>query len=162
MIHEIIPLPQEATTLALLIGLVAVFYIAYKLMEMVFQTIAMSIVSGAFYTAFSFMFLGGIPGYINILMFSLLGSALYIAFTMLESAYTISKHLIKIPVTIIDAVLYPIKKLYSALKAEMEKSNDSEKKKKQKEQQQETEDENSEEKDAKEVVIDKVKEEDEN
>jgi hypothetical protein len=121
MIHEAIPLPQEVTTLALLVGLVAVFYIAYKLMEMVFQTITMSILSGAFYTAFSYLFLGGIPGFVDILMFSLLGSVLYIVFTLLESAYTVSKHLVKIPVAILEAILYPVKKLYSALKAEIEK-----------------------------------------
>lgn len=166
MIHETIPLPTEVTTLALLVGLVAVFYIAYKLMEMVFQTITMSILSGAFYTAFSLLFLGGIPGFVDILMFSLLGSVLYIVFTLLESAYTVSKHLVKIPVAIIDAILYPIKKLYNALKAEMEKerssSSDDGGNGSQKSPSQDGDDDDSDDgKGTKEVVIDKVNQEDE-
>ncbi len=168
MIHEAIPLPPEATTLALLVGLVAVFYIAYKLMEMVFQTITMSILSGAFYTAFSFLFLGGIPGLVDILMFSLLGSVLYIVFTLLESAYTVSKHLVKIPVAILEAILYPVKKLYSALKAEMEKertsnSNGEDDSQDSTPQEGGGDDDNSDGgKGTKEVVIDKVSQEDEN
>lgn len=167
MIHESIPLPQEVTTLALLVGLVAVFYIAYKLMEMVFQTITMSILSGAFYTAFSYLFLGGIPGFVDILMFSLLGSVLYIVFTLLESAYTVSKHLVKIPVAILEAVLYPIKKLYSALKAEMEKdkssSNGEDDSQDSTPQEDGGDDDSSDDgKGTKEVVIDKVSQEDEN
>ncbi len=168
MIHETIPLPTEVTTLALLVGLVAVFYIAYKLMEMVFQTITISILSGAFYTAFSFLFLGGIPGFVDILMFSLLGSVLYIVFTLLESAYTVSKHLVKIPVAIIDAVLYPIKKLYSALKAEMKKDrNNSEDEDGSddpapKQSGDDSDSDDDEGKGTKEVVIDKVSQEDEN
>lgn len=167
MIHESIPLPQEVTTLALLVGLVAVFYIAYKLMEMVFQTITMSILSGAFYTAFSYLFLGGIPGFVDILMFSLLGSVLYIVFTLLESAYTVSKHLVKIPVAILEAVLYPIKKLYSALKAEMEKykssSNGEDDSQDSTPQEDGGDDDDSDDgKGTKEVVIDKVSQEDDN
>jgi hypothetical protein len=164
MIHEAIPLPQEVTTLALLVGLVAVFYIAYKLMEMVFQTITMSILSGAFYTAFSYLFLGGIPGFVDILMFSLLGSVLYIVFTLLESAYTVSKHLVKIPVAILEAILYPVKKLYSALKAEIEKdrskSNDGGSENSDS-QDNGDDDDPDDGKGTKEVVIDKVSQEDE-
>lgn len=165
MIHETIPLPQEVTALALLVALVAVFFIAYKLMEMVFQTITISIMSGAFYAAFSYLFLGGIPSIMDILMFALLGSVLYIVFTLLESAYTVSKHLIKIPVIIIEAVLYPIKKFYKALKAEME--NQREKKQTTENTTTHKDDGNTEEeseeddKGTKEVVIDKVRQEDE-
>ncbi|MFT4868823.1 MAG: hypothetical protein ACI83Q_000436 [Colwellia polaris] len=159
MIHETLPLPQEITTLALLVGLVAVFYIAYKLMEMVFQTITISIMSGGFYAAFSYLFLGGLPSLMDILFFALLGSVLYIVFTLLESAYTVSKHLVKIPVAVIEIVLYPAKKLYNALKKELEKS-----KQKNSEDQQESSSGNksdNENKGTKEVVIDKVNQEDE-
>lgn len=158
MIHQTIPLPQELTTIALLLGLVAVFYVAYKLMEMVFQTIIISIMSGGFYTAFSFLFLEGIPPFIDILMFALLGSVLYIIFTLLESAYTVSKHLIKIPIMIIEAVLYPIKKLYNALKKELEKKKE-QKVDLDKADQDSSDDQND--KDTKEVVIDKVQQDDE-
>lgn len=160
MIHESIPLPQELTTLALLIGLVAVFYIAYKLMEMVFQTITISIMSGGFYAAFSYLFLGGFPGLMDILFFSLLGSVLYIVFTLLESAYTVSKHVVKIPVAIIEAILYPIKKLYAALKKEMQKEREKNEKTSS-ENSSNAEDQSSEDKDTKEVVIDKVQQDDE-
>lgn len=164
MIHETIPLPQEVTTLAILVALVAVFFIAYKLMEMVFQTITISVMSGGFYAAFSYLFLGGLPQLMDILMFALLGSVLYIVFTLLESAYTVSKHLIKIPVMMIEAVLYPIKKLYNALKTEIEKEREKSKtesttSKEKKDSSSGNEDEDD--KDTKEVVIDKVRKEDE-
>lgn len=164
MIHETLPLPQELTTFALLVGLVAVFYIAYKLMEMVFQTITISIMSGGFYAAFSALFLGGIPtgwgGLMDVLFFSLLGSALYIVFTLLESAYTVSKHLVKIPVAIIEAVLYPIKKLYGALKKELEKEREKTETSNKKEDSS-SDSSSDEDKDTKEVVIDKVQQDDE-
>lgn len=165
MIHETIPLPQEVTTLALLVALVAVFFIAYKLMEMVFQTITISVMSGGFYAAFSYLFLGGLPSIMDILLFALLGSVLYIVFTLLESAYTVSKHLVKIPVMVIEAVLYPIKKSYKALKAEMEKERESKNETTENagsnnDHSKDGED-DGEDKDTKEVVIDKVRQEDE-
>jgi hypothetical protein len=160
MIHETIPLPQEVTTLALLVALVAVFY---KLMEMVFQTITISVMSGGFYAAFSYLFLGGLPSIMDILLFALLGSVLYIVFTLLESAYTVSKHLVKIPVMILEAVLYPIKKLYKALKAELEKERETKSKtgKTSNDQEGGSSDDDEDDKGTKEVVIDKVQQEDE-
>lgn len=162
MIHETIPLPQELTTLALLVALVAVFFVAYKLMEMVFQTIIISVMSGGFYAAFSYLFLGGLPAIMDVLMFALLGSVLYIVFTLLESAYTVSKHLVKIPVMAMEAVLYPIKKLYNALKKELEKERETTSKAETSSNNQGGESSKDEDdKDTKEVVIDKVQQEDE-
>jgi hypothetical protein len=83
--------------------LIAAFVVAFKIMEMVFETILVSILSGAFYIGLSFI-LDYSFSLNNMLLFAFLGSTLYMLYSFLASAYTIFSKLIGIPYSILASL----------------------------------------------------------
>lgn len=148
MVLEAVPAPYD--TVILMGLLVIAFYLAFKIMSMVFETILISVLSGAFYGAFTYLVYNQVPGLNNILLFAFLGATLYMGYTFLESAYKTVTVLISVPVKILKMAVKPFEKLYSRMK---------EKRKRRKIKQEASS--SNEEKDVKEVVLDKVQEEDE-
>lgn len=93
---------SELPTLVLIILLVSAFVVAFKIMEMVFETIMVSALSGVFYIGLAYVF--GSPLTLDkILLFAFLGSTLYMLYSFLASAYTIFSKLIGIPYRLIKA-----------------------------------------------------------
>ncbi|WEL23521.1 hypothetical protein [Candidatus Nanohalovita haloferacivicina] len=137
-------LPQEYSTVILLVLLLAAFIAAFKLMEMVFETIMVSVLSAGTYIAFTQLVYGTMPGLNDILLFAFAGASLYVGYTVLASAYGIAETLISIPYRILKHIYSGIKKLVGAIR---EKSSEKKKAKKQAESDREV----------KEVVLDKMK-----
>jgi len=164
MIETVLELP----TLALLALLILAFVVAFKLLEMVFETIMVSVLSGAFYLGLVFIF--SYPLTIDrVLLFAFLGSALYMSYSILASAYTIFSKVIGIPYKLIKATLR-----YSSAAASKKRKKDWEEKMKRYSEKMElyadkveakaersANEQKEESRDVKEVVLDKVKDEDE-
>lgn len=143
--------PPPYDTLVLIILLVAAFVLAFRVMEMVFETLLVSALSAVFYGVYTYIFYSSVPKLNNVILFAFLGASLYMGYHFLESAYRVVSLAVKVPVKIFGWIMIPVKKSYRWLKSEIHDyrktdpvpgpaSND--------------------EKDVKEVVLDKVKDED--
>lgn len=150
MIHETIQsLPQGATSIILITLLISILVIAYKVMEMVFETVTIAAFSGGFYAALTYIFSGGsLTGFKidELLLFAFLGAALYMLYSFILSVYSATSTLVEIPIQMAKIILYPFKKLWSHHK----KSKKEKKEKKQTEEEEQS---------TKEVVLDKMKDE---
>jgi len=155
MIPDVIQsLPQGATSIILIGLLIAVLVIAYKIMEMVFETVTVAALSGAFYASLTYLFSGGsMTGFQidELLLFAFLGATLYMLYSFVISLYRAGTTLVEIPIQLGKALIYPFKKLWGH-----HRKKKAEKKKQEKEKAQE-EDEQS----TKEVVLDNVKDSEE-
>lgn len=152
MIPEAIQsLPQGATSVILIGLLIAVLVIAYKIMEMVFETVTVGALSGAFYSGLVYLFSGGsMTGFQidELLLFVFLGASLYMVYSLILSLYSAGSTLVEIPIQIAKMALYPFKKLWGHHK---KKSSQRKQKKEKQDQEQST----------KEVVLDKVQDDEE-
>lgn len=159
MIPEAIQsLPQGATSIILIGLLIAVLVIAYKIMEMVFETVTVAALSGAFYAGLTYLFSGGsFTGFRldELLLFAFLGAVLYMLFSFIMSLYNAGTTIIEIPIQMAKIVAYPFKKLWGHHRKK--KSEKKAKKKEQKKQEKEEKQEQS----TKEVVLDNVKDDEE-
>lgn len=144
-------LPQGSTSFILVGLLIAVLLIAYKIMEMVFETLAVAGVSGAYYAGLTYLFGGGTFSGLQLdelLLFVFLGASLYLFYSLVLSVYSATSTLIEVPIEMAKIIFYPFKKLWGHHK-------NSRKKKKEKKQ------EEKQEQSTKEVVLDNVKDSDE-
>ncbi|QKQ98191.1 hypothetical protein GKQ38_01490 [Candidatus Nanohaloarchaea archaeon] len=137
-------LPQQYSTVILLVLLLAAFIAAFKLMEMVFETIMVSVLSAGAYIAFTRLVYNSMPGLNNILLFAFAGASLYLGYTLLASAYGLAATVISIPYRIIKFAFKGLRKAFSSLMSQAEEKKKSRK---------QTENE----KEVKEVVLDKMK-----
>ena len=107
IIETFTSLPETASTALILILLVTVFAIAYKTLALVIQTTIITALSAAFYI--TLWYLDYMPfSFRNLLLFAFLGAAIYITLKVLETAYTLTKTTIKVPVEIIEAVYHTL------------------------------------------------------
>lgn len=147
-------LPPDVATAVLVVLLIAAFVVAFKIMKMVFQTILVSVLSGVFYLALVFFFNYQFS-LNNLLMFSFLGSSLYMAYSFLASAYSVASRLLEIPHKLIIYGLKPFKLVYRKVRdhyrmKRVKRSMDNSPGKKEEESQE-----------TREVVLDKVRSQDE-
>lgn len=148
-------LPETATTIILLLLLVTVLAVAYKTMAIVMQTIIISILSAVFYLALWYLEI--MPFSLrNLLLFTFLGAALYIGFTLLQTGYKIAKTTITIPIEIITLFYKILAKIEHGIVRTVKKITGEEKKTKKKSNKQKKDKDNSDDDNTKEVVIDKV------
>lgn len=118
MISTISQLPSEVSTVILLILLITAFVIAFKVMKMVFQTILVSALSGLFYVVLTVFFFNSMPTINNTLMFAFLGSTFYMVYSFLISAYSVTARFISIPYHTLRFIGKPFVWLYSQLTEE--------------------------------------------
>ena len=137
-------IPQQYSTAILLVLLLAAFIAAFKLLEMVFETLLVSVLSAATYAAFTRLVYGSMAGLNDILLFAFAGASLYIGYTLLSSAYGVAAKVIGIPYRVVKVVAHSVWVLAVKLK------NMGEDRKEVKRQQED-------EKEVKEVVLDKMK-----
>lgn len=92
-------IPQQYSTIVLVLMLAAVFVIAFKVMELVFETLTVSALSGGFYVAYTVLIGGGMEQIVlnDLLLFAVLGAAFYMAYSFLSSAYTLARKVIHVP-----------------------------------------------------------------
>lgn len=147
-------MPQGVTSFILVGLLIAVLVIAYKLMEMVFETLTVAGLSGAFYAGLTYLFSPEMQGFeVNeLLLFIFLGAALYIGYSFIMSVYSATSTLIEIPIEMFKILIYPFKKLWGRHKKKSEKRKKKNQEKKEKGEQDQS---------TKEVVLDNVKKEEE-
>lgn len=83
-------------SLILLALLIAAFVVAFKIMEMVFETILASVLSGLFYVALSYFF-NYTMSIERVLLFAFIGATLYMGYSFLISVYSIGSTVLSIP-----------------------------------------------------------------
>lgn len=157
ILQTIQSMPQGVTSFVLVGLLIAVLVIAYKIMEMVFETLTVAALSGVFYGGLTYLFSPEMQGFeVNeLLLFVFLGAALYMGYSFLLSLYSATSTLIEIPIEMFKMLIYPFKKLWGRHKKKSEKRKQ---KKKQKEREK---DQKEDDQSTKEVVLDNVKKEEE-
>lgn len=147
-------MPEQLATALLLVLLIAAFIIAFKIMKMVMQTVLVSVLSAGFYVSLVFLFDYSFS-FNSLLFFSFLGSGLYMGYTFLASAYKLVERIIVIPYKLVLLGLIPFKIAYRELKDHWE----TEELKKKIGSRETSKDDNGS-YTTKEVVLDKVKEDD--
>ena len=144
-------IPQQYSTVVLLVLLMAAFIAAFKLLEMVFETIMVSVLSAGAYTAFTYLVYNSMPGLNDILLFAFAGASLYIGYTLLASAYGIAATVISVPYKLIKIIYSGLSTGVKKLVGSVRSSAEERKKAKDQEKDEEA---------VKEVVLDKMKGED--
>ena len=149
-------LPQDIATAVLILLLVVVFVVAFKVMKMVFETIAVSALSAGFYTALSFV-LSYSFSFNQMLSYAFLGATLYVVYSFLASAYSLARTALSIPYHILVLIGRPVKKGFSYIRKEYRlwKIRKDKKRSSGKDGKDDEDDSSS----TKEVIIDKVKDE---
>ncbi len=108
-------LPAPYTTVILLVFLIVVFVAAFKLMQMVMETVLVTAFSGGFYLALVYLF--GFTFSVNdMLFYAFLGSTLYMGYSLLASAYGIASKVIGIPYSFLKLLSVPFRKVYGEVK----------------------------------------------
>jgi len=74
----------DYSTVLLFVGLVAVFVVGYKLMQAVVDTFLVSVTSGVFFVAMSYLGLAPAISVPRILLFMVLGTALYLLYSSMS------------------------------------------------------------------------------
>lgn len=112
MIEAFLGLPQPVIT-AILVGLfVITLVVAFKVMEMVFQTATIAALSGAFYVGLTYFMAGVSFSFNDLLLFSFLGASLYMLYSFLATIISTTETAVKIPVTIIGAIYRPLRTVF--------------------------------------------------
>lgn len=110
-ITQIIQAFGQLNTVVLLIGLVVLFVIAFKILEMVMQTLIVSVLSGAFYLALSY-YLGSVQFSIDsLLFFTFIGGSLYTGYNLVTTSASLLNKIVRLPVKIIKKVIGFLKEL---------------------------------------------------
>jgi hypothetical protein len=99
----------DLRTAALFILLLVAFVVAFKVMQMVFETILVSVLSGGFYLGMVYFF-GYSFAFERLLLFAFLGATLYMAYSFMASAYGIASTVLEVPYHIIKVlVIVPVR-----------------------------------------------------
>ncbi len=110
-------IPSPYATVILLGLLIVAFIIAFKVMQMVFETVLVTAFSGGFYIALVYLF--NFTFSINDLLFyAFLGSSLYMSYSIIASAYGIASKFIGVPYKMLRIISLPFRKLYGKIKEE--------------------------------------------
>lgn len=110
MIEQILTLPEPVLT-GLLLGLfVASLVVAFKVMEMIFDTVTIVALSATFYIGLTY-FTAVSFSLNDLLLFSFLGASLYMLYSFLATVINTTESLVKIPVKIISGIYRPTKRI---------------------------------------------------
>lgn len=150
-------LPQDIATAVLVLLLVVVFVVAFKVMKMVFETIAVSALSAGFYAVLSIL-LNYTFSFNQMLSYAFFGATLYMVYSFLASAYSLARTALSIPYHLLVLIGRPVKKGFGYIRKEYRLWKISKDKKSSTINTGEDDDEDSS-SSTKEVIIDKVKDE---
>ncbi len=104
----------ELNTLVILLGLVALFVVAFKVLEMLMQTVLVTVLSGAFYFALAYLMEAVTFSLDTMLFFALLGGTLYTVYSLLSKSYKIASLLLLIPLKILGIIKRVIRNIISS------------------------------------------------
>ena len=101
----------QLNTVILLIALVLLFVVAFKVLEMVMQTVIVSALSGGFYLALSYYFDPVTFSVDSLLFFTFIGGSLYTGYSLLTTSASLLRKLIKLPVKLVRKIIRFLKNL---------------------------------------------------
>jgi len=102
---EIVGSLGELNTVILLIALVVMFVVAFKVLEMVMQTLLVSALSGGFYLAITYYLESVSFSLDSLLFFTLIGGSLYTFYSLLTTSASLLKLLVKYPVKLAKGLI---------------------------------------------------------
>lgn len=118
----------EMGTVGLLISLVVLFVVAFKLLEMVMQTVLVAALSGGFYAALAY-YIPGIGFSLNsLLFFTFIGGSLYTGYHLLSQGYSIAKLLVSLPIKMVKGLVEISRNTLQSLRSMREEETGSENK----------------------------------
>jgi uncharacterized membrane protein len=98
---EIIQNISETNTVLLLLALVAVFVVAFKVLEMVFQTLLVAALSGGFYLALAY-FLNSVAFSLeSLIFFTFIGGTLYTVYHLFLKTFRVASISAKLPLKLL-------------------------------------------------------------
>jgi len=119
MIQQLTQLVQnfsELNTAVLLVALVLLFVVAFKVLEMVMQTVLVSALSGGFYFVLSY-YLSSVSFSIDaLLFFTFIGGTLYTGYHLIIMSFSIMSTLVSVPFKVVNHILDLLKKVFRKLK----------------------------------------------
>lgn len=122
MIEQIINLPEPVLTVLILGLLVGTLVLAFKVMEMIFDTIVIAVLSATLYIGLTY-FTGASFQLNDLLLFSVLGASVYMLYSFLATIISTTESVLKIPLKLITVTLgglrSVLKKIYRRLKLEI-------------------------------------------
>ncbi|NMI88948.1 hypothetical protein GLU26_00385 [Nanohaloarchaea archaeon] len=95
----------QLSTVLLIIVLLLLFLVAFKVLEMVMQTVIVSALSGVFYFALAY-FLDPVKFSIDsLLFFTFIGGSLYTLYNLLTTSAALARDVIKLPLKLIRGLI---------------------------------------------------------
>jgi len=116
VIETILNLPQPVITGLLLLSLIAVFVVASKVMEMIFESITIALMSGVFYVGLTYLFGGVEFAFNDLLLYSVLGPSVYMLYSFLSTVLSTTSKIVQIPLTVIRSIYRFTKKFFRKLR----------------------------------------------
>ena len=152
----------DVVSILLVIALITALVVAFKVMEMIFDTALIAAISGAFYIGLRTI-QGGQITVNDLLLFTFLGASVYMFYSLLASLYRVGTTVIPIPYHIIQAALRPFRYVWREVKEMVENREDFAPKKPRSSEKSKDEDDDEDEGDktTKEVILGNQKEKDE-
>lgn len=122
MIEQIISLPEPVLTVLILGLLVGTLVLAFKVMEMIFDTIVVAVLSATLYIGLTYA--TAAPFQLNdLLLFSFLGASIYMLYSFLAKIISTTESILKVPLKFITVTFKGlrsgIRKIYRRLKREI-------------------------------------------
>ncbi len=114
MIEQISQLIQTQGTeisLLLILALVLVFVTAFKVMEMIFDTVIVSVLSAGFYLTLRYL-QGGPISLNDLLLFTFLGASLYMLYSFLATLWNVGTTVLPLPFKFVETLLKPFRYAY--------------------------------------------------
>lgn len=97
-------IPEGPGTLLLVAGLIILFIVAFKLLELLTQTFLVAAVSAGFYISTAYLFETVRFSLQTLIFISLTGTILYIVYSILAGSAKIASGLVTVPMILMDAV----------------------------------------------------------
>ena len=111
MIETLLGLPRPVITGLLLASLIVTLVVAFKVMEMIFETVTIAALSGAFYLGLTYFISGVSFAFNDLLLFSVLGASVYMLYSFLATIISTTSSIVKIPLAVLGAFYRPSKKI---------------------------------------------------
>lgn len=139
-------------SILLIIALVLVFVAAFKVMEMIFDTFIVSVLSAGFYLTLRYL-QGGPISLNDLLLFTFLGASLYMLYSFLSTLWNVGATVVPIPFKVIETAFKPFRYVWDRYQEHEKRKSYVDR--------DEKDEEDDEDKSTKEVVLGKHREEDE-
>jgi uncharacterized membrane protein len=115
---EIIQNISETNTVLLLLALVAVFVVAFKVLEMVFQTVLVAALSGGFYLALAYFLTSVAFSLESLIFFTFIGGTLYTVYHLFLRTFRVASISAKLPLKLFRGVKKSIQEFLRKRKEE--------------------------------------------